>query len=62
MTEARLSEKKDLLAKYLLLFTEPPTSAVNALIVRTENGIGELENKTVHGQEPKSRELVLGQI
>lgn len=47
VTEARLSEKKGLLEKYLLLFTESPTSAVNALIVRTENEIGELEKQEV---------------
>ena len=47
VTEARLSEKKDSLEKYILLFTESPTSAVNALIVRTENEISELEKEEV---------------
>jgi DNA invertase Pin-like site-specific DNA recombinase len=47
VNEARLTEKKDLLAKYLGLFTESPTSAVNALIVRTEHEIGELEKQGV---------------
>lgn len=47
VNEARLTEKKDLLAKYLELFTESPTSAVNALIVRTEHEIGELEKQGV---------------
>lgn len=47
VTEARLAEKKGLLEKYLLLFTESPTSAVNALIVRTESEITELEKQGV---------------